>query len=95
VRDLKRALVENHRVEFYRTITEKLMTYVLGRGIEYYDVPTIDHIVARLDRENGRFSALLLGVLESAPFQLRRTTPHPRTGQTEDVALLNSEDNNL
>jgi hypothetical protein len=95
VRDLKRALVENHRVEFYRTITEKLMTYVLGRGIEYYDVPTIDQIVARLDRENGRFSALLLGVLESAPFQLRRTTPHPRTGKTEDVALLNSEDNNL
>lgn len=96
VRDLKRVLVENHRVEFYRTITEKLMTYVLGRGIEYYDVPTVDNIVAELERDNGRFSTLLLGVLESAPFQLRRTTPNPRTGESEDVALLNpDEDNDL
>ncbi len=76
IRDLKRALVENHRTEFYRTITEKLLTYTLGRGVEFYDVPTVDQIVARLDRENGRFSALLLGVLESAPFQQRRPTPH-------------------
>lgn len=95
VRDLKRALVENHRVEFYRTITEKLMTYVLGRGIEYYDVPTVDQIVSKLDRENGRFSTLLRGVLESAPFQFRRTTPHPRTGEARDATLLNSKDNDL
>lgn len=94
VRDLKRALVENHRVEFYRTLTEKLMTYILGRGVEYYDVPTVDTIVAELDRDDGRFSTLLLGVLESAPFQLRRTTPNPRTGEPEDVALLNPEENN-
>jgi len=95
VRDLKRVLVEHHRVEFYRTLTEKLMTYVLGRGIEYYDVPTVDSIVAQLDRDDGRFSTLLFGVLESAPFQLRRTTPNPRTGEAKDVALLNPEDNDL
>jgi hypothetical protein len=95
VRQLKQALVENHRVEFYRTLTEKLMTYILGRGVEYYDVPTIDNIVAELDRDDDRFSTLLLGVLESAPFQLRRTTPNPRIGEPEDVALLNSEENDL
>lgn len=77
VGDLKKALVEKHRMEFYRTITEKLMTYVLGRGVEYYDTPTVDEIVTELDRDNGRFSTLLLGVLESAPFQQRRTNPNP------------------
>jgi mono/diheme cytochrome c family protein len=76
VRDLKQALVEKHRIEFYRTLTEKLLTYVLGRGVEYYDVPTVDAIVAQLDRDNGRFSTLLLGALESAPFQQRRLAPH-------------------
>ncbi|MEO7413082.1 MAG: DUF1588 domain-containing protein, partial [Opitutaceae bacterium] len=77
VRELKRALVEKHRVEFYRTITEKLLTYTLGRGVEYYDVPAVDLIVNQVDQENGRFSALLFGVLESAPFQQRRAAPHP------------------
>lgn len=76
VGDLKKALVEKHRMEFYRTITEKLMTYLLGRGVEYYDVPTVDAIAEKLDKDNGRFSTLLFGVLESAPFQQRRTTPN-------------------
>jgi len=76
VGDFKKVLVEKHRLEFYRTITEKLMTYLLGRGVEYYDVPTVDAIAAKLDQDNGRFSTLLFGLLESAPFQQRRTTPN-------------------
>ncbi|HUR58938.1 MAG TPA: DUF1592 domain-containing protein, partial [Opitutaceae bacterium] len=76
VRDLKLSLVEKHRLEFYRTLTEKLLTYVLGRGVEYYDVPTVDRIVEQLDRDGGRISTLILGVLESAPFQQRRLAPH-------------------
>jgi len=76
VRDLKQALLEKHRLEFYRTLTEKIMTYVLGRGVEYYDVPTVDAIAEQLDRDNGRFSTLLLGVLDSAPFQQRRVNPN-------------------
>ncbi len=72
--DLKQALIDHHRLEFYHTLTEKLFTYVLGRGAEYYDVPTIDAIVARLDQDQGRFSTLLLGILESAAFQQRRVT---------------------
>jgi len=40
--------------------------------LEYYDVETVDRIVARLEREDGRFSALLMGIVESAPFQKRR-----------------------
>ena len=48
IRDLKRILTANHKLEFYRCLTEKLMTYALGRGMEYYDVPTIDKIVGEL-----------------------------------------------
>lgn len=73
VGELKHILVTKHRLDFYRCLTEKLLTYAAGRGMEYYDVETIDKIVKRLDEENGRFSALLLGVIESAPFQRMRT----------------------
>jgi hypothetical protein len=72
IRDLKKILKEKHRSDFYRCITEKLLTYALGRGLEYPDVETVDRIVDRLDRDGGRFSALLMGVIESAPFQQRR-----------------------
>jgi hypothetical protein len=72
VRDLKRILKERHRLDFYRCLTEKLLTYALGRGLDDYDVETVDQIVDRIDRNEGRFSALLMGVIESAPFQKRR-----------------------
>jgi hypothetical protein len=87
VRDLKIALADRHRDEFYRTLTEKMLTYMLGRGVEYYDVETVDTIVERMKKEDGRFSSLLLGVLESAPFQLRRPMPHAINSQ----AALRSE----
>jgi hypothetical protein len=60
-------------MDFYRCLTDKLMTYAVGRGMEYYDVETTDQIVQRLDSDEGRFSALLMGVIESAPFQKMRT----------------------
>jgi hypothetical protein len=75
VRELKRLLANEHRLDFYRCLTEKFLTYALGRGLEYYDVHTVDQIVARLAAEDGRFSALLMGVVESAPFQRRRNSP--------------------
>jgi hypothetical protein len=74
IRELKGVLATRHRQDFYRCLTEKLLTYALGRGLEYYDVHTVDQIVARLEKENGRFSALLMGIVESAPFQKRRRT---------------------
>jgi hypothetical protein len=73
VQELKHLLVTKHRMDYYRCLTEKFLTYALGRGTEYYDVETIDKIVRRLDEENGRFSALLMGVIESAPFRKMRT----------------------
>ena len=72
VRELKHILANEHRADFYRCLTEKMLTYALGRGLEYYDVETVDEIVARLERENGHFSALMTGIIESAPFQEQR-----------------------
>ncbi|MBX3733989.1 MAG: DUF1592 domain-containing protein [Verrucomicrobiae bacterium] len=77
IRELKRILATERRLDFYRCLTGKLMTYALGRGIEFYDTQAVDDIVARLQREDGRFSALLLGVIESAPFQKRRAGGGP------------------
>ncbi len=73
VAELKRILVHQHRDDFYRTLTDKLLTYAMGRGTEYYDVDTIDGIVGRLKANDGRFSVMLMGIVESAPFQKMRT----------------------
>jgi len=72
VRDLKKVLKEEHRLDFYRCLTEKLLTYALGRGLEYYDEHTVDQIVEKLERDGGKFSTLVTGVIDSAPFQRQR-----------------------
>ena len=73
--ELKKILASEYRTDFYTCLTEKFLTYALGRGIDYYDVETVDAIVARLDKADGHFSALLMGVIESAPFGKRRVVP--------------------
>jgi hypothetical protein len=65
---LKKILATRHATEFYRTVTEKLLTYALGRGLEYYDVATVDAVVERLETSHGRPSTLLSGIIQSAPF---------------------------
>jgi len=95
VNEVKRILVNERRTDFYRCLTEKLLTYALGRGLEYYDVESVDQIVERIEKENGRFSALLMGIIESAPFQKRRTvsavTSVEPNGQAEQRVLTKSE----
>lgn len=73
VKELKRILVTQRRLDFYRCVTEKLLTYALGRGLEDADVYTVDGIVERLDKENGRPSVLVSGIIESVPFQKCRS----------------------
>ena len=72
VRALKHILVTERRDDFYRCLTTKMLTYALGRGPEPCDVPAIDEIVERLQREDGRLTAVVIGIIESAPFQKRR-----------------------
>jgi hypothetical protein len=81
IRDLKRILTHERRLDYYRCLTEKMLTYALGRGLEYYDVQTVDQIVANLEKDQGRFSTLLNGIIDSAPFQKLRN-PSAVTGVT-------------
>jgi mono/diheme cytochrome c family protein len=55
-----------------RTLTEKLLTFALGRGVEHYDAPAVRKIVADAAAEDYRMSRLILGVVQSTPFQMRR-----------------------
>ncbi len=72
VRELKRILVDRRRRDFYRCLSEKMLTYALGRGLEAYDVQAVDTIVERIEKAEGGASALIAGIVESAPFQKRR-----------------------
>ena len=88
VRDLKKILRERHAADFYRCVTEKMLTYALGRGLEETDEHSLDLIVRRLTENDGKFSALLQGVIESAPFQKQR---HPVKASTSPSDALKPE----
>ncbi len=57
--------------QFVRTMTERLLTYATGRGVQYYDMPIVRGIAKQASRDNYRFSSLVLGIVKSAPFQMR------------------------
>jgi hypothetical protein len=69
---LRKALLDQPNA-FANTVTEKLLTYGLGRGIEYFDAPTVRAIVRDARNKDYRFSSLIAGVVKSAPFQMRRS----------------------
>jgi hypothetical protein len=68
---LRQTLV-SHPERFAGTMTEKLLTYALGRGLDAHDMPVIRSILRESARSNYRFSSLILGVVNSGPFQMRR-----------------------
>jgi hypothetical protein len=65
-------VLKNRRADFARCLSEKMLTYALGRGLEYYDRCATTEILQRLDANNYRFSELVLGIVSSKPFQKRR-----------------------
>ena len=67
---LRRAIVSRPEV-FVGVMTEKLLTYALGRGVDYHDMPTVRAIVRDAGRSRYRFSSLVLGIVRSTPFQMR------------------------
>ncbi|MCA9030244.1 MAG: DUF1592 domain-containing protein [Planctomycetaceae bacterium] len=72
IKELKKLLREHHAEDFYRCVTQKLLVFAMGRGVEYSDEHTVDLIVDRLKQSDGKFSVLVHGVVESAPFQMQR-----------------------
>jgi hypothetical protein len=71
---LKAALL-SHPDEFVSTISEKLLMYAIGRNVQYFDEPVVREIMRRGARENYTFAALVLAVVESAPFRMRQAQP--------------------
>ena len=69
--DLKKILLEKKDL-FSRCLTEKTLTYAIGRGLDYYDKPAVDRIVAALAKNDYRFSTLVVEICKSDPFCLRR-----------------------
>ena len=59
--------------EFVTNVTKKLLTYALGRGAEYYDGPAIRRIVREAAADDYRWSSLIMGIVQSTPFQMRRS----------------------
>jgi hypothetical protein len=70
---LKNLLLTAHRDEFVETFTEKLLTYALGRGLEFYDRPALRAIMRDAAPQNSTIPALISSVVKSPQFQMRRT----------------------
>jgi hypothetical protein len=68
---LRNALLK-HPEQFVRTMTEKLLTYGLGRGLEYYDMPVVRSIARDAARQNYRFSSLITAIVKSSAFQMKK-----------------------
>jgi mono/diheme cytochrome c family protein len=68
--ELRKALLR-YSPQFVRSMTERMLTYGLGRGVQYYDMPVIRSIVRDAAKNDYRFSSIVLGIVKSAPFQMR------------------------
>ena len=68
----------SHPEQFVSTTTEKLLTYALGREVEYFDSPVVRKIVRDAAPSNYRWSQIILGIVNSVPFQMR-TVAEPAT----------------
>jgi hypothetical protein len=75
-RELRQALMAQ-KSQFVRTVTEKLLTFALGRGLEYYDAPTVRAIDRSAAADDYRWSSIILGIVKSPAFQMR-TAPQAR-----------------
>ena len=84
-RELRQALMAQ-KTQFVHAATEKLLTYALGRGLEYYDAPTVRAIDRAAATNDYRWSSLILGIVKSAPFQMR-------AGQMRSAAPLTTAAN--
>ena len=86
VKAMKKIVKENKKRDFYYCVTDKMMTYALGRGVEYSDAQTVDQIVDELDKEDGKFSVLLKGILTSPQFERQRRPNTPAVAANEQPA---------
>jgi mono/diheme cytochrome c family protein len=72
-----RALLLDHRADFVRTLTEKMLAYAIGRSVEYYDLPVVREIARNAAPADYRWSSVILGIVKSAPFTMSTATGQP------------------
>ena len=70
-------MLQSRREEFVATVAEKLLTYALGRGLEYYDQPVVRKIVRDAASNDYKWSSIITGVTNSLPFQMRMRKVEP------------------
>lgn len=80
--ELSRVLSDSRQADFVRCVSEKVLTYALGRGLEYYDRPALAAMNVQLMKKGLRFSALIQAVVDSVPFQYRRGDGDPLLVET-------------
>jgi hypothetical protein len=84
--DLRRALVDRPDRQFIQALTENLMTYALGRSLDYHDMPTVRRIVKNAAADDYRFKAIVLGVINSDAFRKREADQTPRSAEPSSGA---------
>jgi hypothetical protein len=75
-KELRQAVLAQKQ-QFVSAVTGKLLTYALGRGLEYYDAPAVRAIDRAAEADNYRWSSIILGIVKSTPFQMRISEPRP------------------
>ena len=75
---------------FVTVVTEKMLTYALGRGLEPSDMPVVRKIVGKAAQNDFRLSSIVLGIVESAPFQMRTKLEPAETGSAETTKVARS-----
>ena len=70
-----RAILTERRRQFVGTVTEKLLAYALGRGLEHYDRSSIRSITDAAADDDYRWSSMIVGIVQSPPFRMRRSKP--------------------
>ena len=73
---LKEVILEKRSIDFVLTFVEKILTYALGREVDYRDAATIRSIIRKTEKDQHKISALITAIVESSPFQMRRAVSH-------------------
>ena len=76
--ELRKILLQ-YSPQFAQTVSERLLTYALGRAVEYYDMPAVRAITREAGGDNYRFSSIVLGIVRSMPFQMKASSPDSKT----------------
>jgi len=86
-----RNVLLSHPEQFADTVTDRLLTYALGRGVEYYDQPAVRKITREAASGNYRWSSLILGIVNSVPFEMRMSKPQAKTTVSQNQVARESK----